>query len=261
MPTDNALQHKTVLVTRPEGLQHKLRDLLTQAGARPVHYAAIEITAPADDSSREHAREHFSDFDIAIFISPTAVKTTLDYMPVDDSNCKLGAIGSRSQRALEQAGLKVSIQPQGHDSESLLQHPGLQVSEVAGKNIVIFRGEDGRDVLAQELRNRGASVHYAAMYRRICPQHSQPFDTRFINSLDAITISSNEGLQNLYDMAMKGQADKHALLATPLCVPGQRALKLGQSLGFHHIEVADNATDDAMFRAVNCLFSNISSRD
>ncbi len=261
MPTDNALQQKTVLVTRPEGLQHKLCDLLSQAGARPVHYAAIEITAPADDSSREHAREHFAEFDIAIFISPTAVKTTLDYMPVDDSNCKLAAIGSRSQRALERAGLTVSIQPQGHDSESLLQHPGLQASEVVGKNIVIFRGEDGRDVLAQELQKRGASVHYAAMYRRICPQHTQPFDTAFINTLDAITVSSNEGLQNLYDMAMKAGADKGALLATPLCVPGQRALKLGQSLGFQYIEVADNATDDAMFSAVRHTFSNVSARD
>ncbi len=261
MPTDNALQQKTVLVTRPEGLQHKLYGLLTQAGARPVHYAAIEITAPADDSSREYAREHFSDFDIAIFISPTAVKTTLAYMPVNDNTCKLAAIGSRSQRALERAGLAVSIQPQGHDSESLLQHPGLQASEVAGKNIVIFRGEDGRDVLAQELQKRGARVHYAAMYRRICPQHTQPFDTTFINTLDAITISSNEGLQNLYDMAMKAGADKDALLATPLCAPGQRALKLGQSLGFQHIEVADNATDDAMFRAVHRLFSNVSAQD
>ncbi len=261
MPTDNVLQHKTILVTRPDGLQHKLCDLLKQAGARPIHYAAIKITAPSDNSSREYAREHFADFDIATFISPTAVKTTLDYMPVDDRNCKLAAIGSRSQRALEQAGLKVSIQPQGHDSESLLQHPGLQASEVAGKNIVIFRGEDGRDVLAQELQKRGASVHYAAMYRRICPQHSLPFDTRFINSLDAITLSSNEGLQNLYDLAMQSKADNHTLLATPLCVPGQRAFKLGQSLGFQHIEVADNATDDAMFRAVNRLFSNISARD
>ena len=256
MPTDNALQDKTILVTRPEGLHHRLCDLLQQAGAKPVHYAAIEITAPADNSSRVYAREHFAEFDIAIFISPTAVNTTLDFMPVTDHSCKLSAIGSRSQHALEQAGLTVSIQPDGHDSISLLQHPELQADKVNNKNIIIFRGEDGRDILARELSQRGARVHYAAMYSRVRPQHAQPFETAFIEMLDAITISSNEGLQNLYDMAQDAGADITVLQNKPLLVPGQRALKLANSLGFKQISVADNATDDAMFRALTSLFSD-----
>ncbi len=255
MPTDKPLQGKTILVTRPHGLHHRLLGLLNEAGAEARHYAAIEIVAPADDSSREHARRHFADFDIAIFISPTAVRTTLDYMPVDDSRCRLAAIGSRSQQALENAGLRVAIQPEGHDSESLLRHPALQAAQVRGKHIVIFRGEDGRDVLADRLMQRGASVHYAAMYARACPQHSQAFDTAFISSLDAITISSNEGLQNLYTMAQQADADLDRLRTVALCVPGQRARTLAQQLGFEHIVQADNATDDAMFAALCALFT------
>ena len=260
MPTDkHSLQHKTVLVTRPQGLQHTLCRLLRDAGARPLHYPAIAITAPASNRSRVHAREHFSDFDIAIFISPTAVRTTLEFMDVDDRSCRLAAIGSRSQRALEQAGLTVSIVPPGHDSESLLQHPALQADSVSGRNIVIFRGEDGRDILAQSLRQRGASVHYAAMYSRVCPQHSQPFDTAFIQGLDAITISSNEGLHNLHHMAEQAGAGRQVLLHTPLCVPGPRALTLAQQLGFRHIVRADNATDEAMFHAAQLVFSRIAA--
>ncbi len=259
MATDNALAGKHILVTRPQGLQHELCRLLREVGANPVHYAAIEIVPPSDEQSREHARAHFDDFDIAIFISPTAVNTTLQYMPIENGHCQLAAIGSRSQRALEQAGLVVQIQPHGHDSESLLQHAALQASIVHGKHIVIFRGEDGRDVLGDTLRQRGADVHYAAMYRRICPQHVQVLDDAFLQGIHVITISSNEGLQNLYDMARAAASDMAQLTRIALCVPGQRAAKLARELGFGKIIVAENATDAAMFAAVGSVFATSES--
>lgn len=250
MASDNNLSNKTILVTRPEGLHIKLCERLTNAGATAIHHAAIEITEPSDNSSRIQARNNFSRFDIAIFISPTAVNTTLAFMEIDDSNCALAAIGSRSQQALEQAGLTVSIQPQGHDSESLLQHPLLQADCVSGKHIVIFRGEDGRDVLANELRKRHALVVYVAAYARRKPQHSRQLNTAFVESLHAITISSNEGLQNIAEMVSHAGTNLNTLTKVKLFVPGMRAYTLAKKIGFKHIIVADNATDDAMLKAL-----------
>ena len=249
------LSDKTILVTRPAGLEQQLMSSLTQAGAIPIHYPAIEICAPGDDSSRDYARQHFADFDIAIFISPTAVKQTLSFMDIDDRNCKLAAIGSRSQKALEQAGKVVSIQPEGHDSESLLQHDAFQSVHVAGKNIVIFRGEDGRDKLGRSLTGRGANIFYAAVYTRKKPVSARPLDESLLASTDAITISSNEGLQNLFEMTDGNATTTAQLLQIPLIVPGARAETLAHQLGFHTIIKASNATDQAMFDALQQIFS------
>jgi len=242
------LQDLNILVTRPTGLQQALMRLLQDAGANAYHLPAIDIVAPSDDDSRNYARDHLDEFDIAIFISPTSVAQTLQFMPIDDQHCRLAAIGSRSQLALEQAGLDVSIRPQGHDSESLLRQDEFQTEHVAGKNIVIFRGEDGRDVLAEELRSRGASVYYAAMYTRVRPQDT--IDAARLDSLHAITISSNEGLQNLYDMVRDDGLDTVRLCTTCLFVPGERARKLATQLGFERVFLAENATDQAMFDAL-----------
>lgn len=244
------LVDKHILVTRPAGLHHNLCHLLQQAGAIPIHHAAIEIAAPEDERGREYAKQHLDEFDIAIFISPTAVNTTLQYLKIENSRCQLASIGSRSQQALENAGLKVTIQPEGHDSESLLRNPALQADRITGNNIVIFRGEDGRDILGDSLQKRGAKIHYAAMYSRIRPSHDRALDTAFVSTLDAIIISSNEGLQNIYDMATEADTDSDRLLATPLFVPGQRAETLALKLGFKHIIRAQNATDDAMITAL-----------
>jgi uroporphyrinogen-III synthase len=254
---DKQLGDKNILVTRPAGLHDNLCAQLNAVGANAIHYAAIEITSPADSSSREYARDHFDEFDIAIFISPTAVRAGLEFISINTATCQLAAIGSRSQAALEQAGLDVAIKPEGHDSESLLRHAALQQQTVTGKNIIIFRGEDGRDILGDELKRRGAQVHYAAMYARIRPAHERAFDTAFIQCLHAITISSNESLQNLYDMAVDAAADISCLLSVPLFVPGKRAFKLAQSLGFSNIVIADNATDDAMLAALSGAFERV----
>lgn len=247
------LDNLNILVTRPRGLEALLMKLLTEAGATPHHLPVIDITAPTSDASREVARDHLDEFDIAIFISPTAVQRTLAYMSIDDNRCRLCAIGSRSAAALADAGLHVAIQPDGHDSESLLAQDEMQREHVEGKRIVIFRGEDGRDVLAQELERRGARVHYAAMYNRVRPNAAVPQD--LLEQIDAVTVSSNEGLRNLFDMVADAGADLERLLSLPLIVPGARAEQLAATLGFSSVHKASNATDRAVFDALVQAFS------
>src|SRR5207237_459615 len=55
----------------------------------------------------------------------------------------------------------------GADSEAVLAAPELQ--QVAGKRVLIIRGDDGRPVLGESLTARGAKVEYAECYRRVRP--------------------------------------------------------------------------------------------
>jgi uroporphyrinogen-III synthase len=68
-----ALAGRAVLVTRPAGLSARLVALLGAEGGEPVLLPAIEILAPDDAAKLEAAIDRLEGFDIAIFISPTAV--------------------------------------------------------------------------------------------------------------------------------------------------------------------------------------------
>mgnify|MGYP001826487769 CR=1 FL=1 len=243
--TGRPLQNTRVLVTRPKQRADDLCQLIERAGGIALRFAAIEIGEPADTQSRDYARDHIAEFTMAIFISPTAVEQTLDFLPALPDSTRIAAIGSKTAQVLESRGISIAIRPDGHDSESLLRHPELKPESVSGDNIVIFRGEGGRELLGDRLQSRGATVFYADMYRR-----SAPADASRLNALlpdsDIITISSNEGLQNLYELAR----DKEEFTRHWLIVPGERASSLARTLGFDHIIVAKNATDEACMNAL-----------
>ena len=254
-PSARPLSGLNILVTRPTSRADGLCRLIEIAGGNALHFAAIEIGEPADTRSRDFIRDHLTDFDIAIFISPTAVEKTLGLLTALPPKLKLAAIGSKTALSLTSSGLNLAIQPEGHDSESLLRHPEFQTKQISGKKIVIFRGEGGRQLLGDTLQQRGADIFYANMYRR-----SAPSDTSSLNDLlqqaDVITTSSNEGLQNLYDMA----EDKDILIRRLLVVPGTRALTLARSLGFARVIRAENATDKACMDALKFASLEINNK-
>jgi uroporphyrinogen-III synthase len=251
--TQRPLQDIKVLVTRPKQRAGGLCELIREAGGIPLQFAAIEITAPADSHSREYAKKHIREFDTAIFISPTAVETTLAYIGELPAEITISAIGSRTASALESHNLSIDIVPDGHDSEALLAHPQMQADQVGGKKIVIFRGEGGRELLGNTLQSRGAVVVYAEMYRRSPPSLTSQLD-QLLAEADIITVSSNEGLQNLYQLA----SDKTRLTRHVLIVPGERGYRLAQSLGFGNIIAAENATDEACLNALEYALPEMS---
>jgi uroporphyrinogen-III synthase len=152
--------------------------------------------------------------------------------------------------ALEEHDIPVDIEALGHTSESLLSMAAFQMPEIDGHRILIFRGKGGRALLGDTLIRRGAQVRYVETYRREIAEHP-PLTESQIDSLDAITISSNEGLDNLVTL----MEDPTLLIDVPLVVPGKRAATLARQHGFKTIITAQNATDEAMIDALNQHFS------
>ena len=247
MKSATALSNKIILITRPDGREQHLRQLIEQAGGRVIHYPVFSIEPPAGLEIEQliNLRSRLHNFTMAIFISPTAVEQSQIYFPALPEHFTIVSIGSKTSEALRQQNIFVDIEAPEHDSESLLQMAAFQMPEIHGQRIIIFRGAGGRALLGDTLIRRGAHIRYVETYRREIPPHP-PLTEQQITQLDAITISSIEGLDNLITL----MDDPSLLIDVPLIVPGQRAATLARQHGFTTIVPAQNATDEAIVSAL-----------
>jgi len=246
------LSDKTILITRPIGREVHLRRIIEQAGGQVIHYPVFSINPPPPLEIEQliHLRDQLFRFDMAIFISPTAVEKSLFYFPVLPEHLVIVSIGSKTSQSLLQHHIHVDLEAPDHNSESLLQMAEFQMPKIQAKRILIFRGTGGRALLGDTLIRRGAQIHYIETYSRALPS-DLPLSENQITSLNAITISSNEGLDNLITL----MEDPSLLIDIPLIVPAKRTATLARQHGFKTVITAKNATDDAMLSALNHYFS------
>jgi uroporphyrinogen-III synthase len=140
------------------------------------------------------------------------------------------------------------------DSEALLALPEL--ADVHGWNVVIFRGEAGRELLGETLAARGAQVTYAACYRRGRPAADPAplLEAWTRGALDAVTVTSSEGLTNLW--AMLGPAGRAHLRATPLFAPHARIAANARALGLAQV-VTTGAGDTGLLAGLETFFATL----
>ena len=243
-----------ILVTRPAGQAQGLMDKLAAAGARPLHFAAVEIVEPHDIAGLKAVVAGLATFDWAIFISPNAVTRAFNLMRSWGQDwpptVRVAAIGRGSARELRRLGFGDILVPEGRfDSESLLSMRPFE--DIQDKSVLIFRGEGGRELLGDTLSARGARVGYAECYRRAAPSADVSGLLRAWarHGLDAVIVTSVEGLHHLYDAL--GQVGRQWLTKTPLVVIGMRQRDACLALGLQGpLIVAAGADDEALISAL-----------
>jgi uroporphyrinogen-III synthase len=218
-----------VLVTRPAHQAGDLVAAIEGAGGEAIRFPVIEIVGRNQDI----VAQEFASLpkpDIAIFVSRNAVDYGLEV--VRGSDTTIAAVGPSTRVAIEAAGVDVSItSDKGFDSERLLAHPALQ--DVRDKSVIVVRGESGRELLADTLRDRGAAVSYLSTYRREIRRAPQDEldsldETWCNNGIDCLTVMSVETLKNL--LAQLPPTSLEQLRQTPLVAPGARVIQTAMEL-------------------------------
>lgn len=229
---DQPLKGKSIVVTRPAHQAEAFARLIKEAGGRPIVFPAIEIRDVKDPWAVTRLIDRLDHFDLAIFVSPNAVERAMKVISGRRKfprRLQVATVGGASVRALERFGITGVLAPQGrYDSESLLELPELAAAK--GRRVVIFRGEGGRELLGETLRERGATVEYAECYRRVRPElDPAPLLQAWSGKgIDAITVTSSEGLRNFADLI--GPTGRERLLGTPLFVPHPRIAEAAHGL-------------------------------
>ncbi|MFK5969550.1 MAG: uroporphyrinogen-III synthase [Candidatus Marithrix sp.] len=224
-----------ILVTRPVHQSESLCSLIEYQGGEAVKLPVIQIV----NCNNDWQNYNFNNFDIAIFISSNAVEKTLSNI-VLPTKLQLFAVGKSTSVTLQKLGLTALCSASPFNSETLLLMPQLQT--IINKQIVIFRGEGGREFLAESLRKRNAKVQYISVYQRLKP----PTPTQNVYA-DITTITSGEGLENLLAML----PNSVWIRQNPMVVISERLAKKAKQLGIQApILVASNASNDGLLTAI-----------
>ncbi len=241
-----------IVVTRPREQAVKLAQRITEAGGHTILFPLLEIKPVADAQPLRVLVARLSEYHLAVFISPNAVRYGMQAIlavgPLP-STLAVATVGQGSAKALRDFGVSKILAPQQRfDSEALLALPELQ--HMTGQRVVIFRGDGGRELLGDTLKQRGASVDYAACYQRVKPQ--QDIAMLLAARPDAITVTSSEALAYLGNMLQEQLPDKAArtqLMAVPLFVPHARIAEVAHQQGWR-VVMETAAGDDGLLEGL-----------
>ncbi len=219
---DDDLAGVGVLVTRPKHQAQELVAAVEAQGGSAILFPCIEIV-PRETADILSAANQLEEPDITIFVSPNAVKYGLAHA----GNARIAVVGPATAAAIETAGLAVDIRPAaGFDSEHLLATSALQA--VRGLKVRIIRGNEGRELIADTLRSRGAKVEYLSVYTRRAPKYSAAelaaLEAQWRSGeIDVVTVMSVESLTNF--VALLPEWCKKELGQTRLVTPAARVIK------------------------------------
>ncbi|MDC0611206.1 uroporphyrinogen-III synthase [Vibrio sp.] len=238
----------TVLVTRPSPQGEELCSLLQNQGIATSYLPLIEFQAQ-ESPNLGHT---LPQADIIIAVSQPAALYTQQWLNENACNwpqtSRYLAIGQKTARLLRKLSQQQVDYPAHGDSENLLSHPLL--NDVNQQNIVILRGNGGREYLADQLIKRGAKVEYCEVYRRAFI----PFEASVMvpqwqdQDVDHIVFTSEEQLR-FFVNKIPGQL--HAwMVGLSVFVPSERIAQVAKGIGFQNTIVVGSANNFDLMAAI-----------
>lgn len=241
---DRPLTELNIVVTRPRAQAAGLAGRIQAEGGKALLFPLLEIEAVGDSQTLREQLSRLEKTDLAIFISPNAVRYGLAAIRAAGplpAALEIASVGQGSAKALHEMGIAHVIAPtERFDSEGLLALAEMQ--DMTGKQVMILRGDGGRELLGDTLRARGASVEYVTCYLRSKPDVE--VGELLAAAPDAITVTSSEALGYLWEML--DEAGRMRLAAVPLFVPHDRIALVARQQGWRQVIVTESGDDGLM---------------
>jgi uroporphyrinogen-III synthase len=237
-----------VVITRPLAQCQALADSVTALGREAVVLPLLEILPLADVSALRAALADLSGYALVAFVSPNAIDAAFAHIERWPDGVALAVLGEASRACLASHGLHDGnatifspIDVTRSDSEHLLA--SLDLAALAGRRVLLVRGETGRELIGDGLRAAGADVTTVAAYRRrvpaLTPQLAATLRLLLARQNDWI-ITSSEALRGL--LGLLAQLDDAAAVVKMqqqhLIVPHARIAETASTLGLTRLTLA-----------------------
>ena len=242
-----------LLLTRPAEESQALGQVLADEGVFSTSLPLLEIEPLPVSEENRSIIYNLAAYCAVIVVSKPAARLGLEMVdevwpqpPMQD----WFTVGAGTAQILDDYGLRVFFPEQGDDSEALLDLAQLQQA-ISGYDpkVLVMRGEDGRELLAERLRERGVTVDYLPLYRRhlpIYPAFALPQRVE-AERLNGLVVSSGQGFQHLRELAGDAWPD---LARLPLFVPSPRVAELARSAGALTVVDCRGASASALLAAL-----------
>lgn len=244
----------SILVTRPSPAGEELVNRLRARGKSAWHLPLIDF-APGDELPRLPERlTALRPGDLVFVVSKHAVNYAHPFLTrlglSWPKSLKYFAVGRTSGLLMHTAsGLPVEYPHDAEGSEHLLNLPSL--ARVAGLRALVLRGNGGREVLEQVMRERGVDIQYCECYQRSPVHYDGVQQSRRCLRLGITTlvITSGEMLQQFYTLIPEFYRASW-LMQCRVVVVSDRIGALARQLGWTDIVVANAADNDALMRVL-----------
>lgn len=237
--------NRPVVITRPLAQATPLAQQVTAIGREAIVFPLLEILPLPDSLSLTTTLATLERFAMVAFVSPNAIDAAFAHITKWPPHLPLAVVGEGSKAALAQHGLTAAnatiISPldrQRTDSQTLLE--ALDLEALRGKKVLIVRGETGRELLADALRENGIDVEQLAAYRRKAPVLDGARRNTLLRLLDTSAdwvITSSEALRYLLQMVREVAGDDGVvkLQQHNFIIPHIRIAETAHALGFTHV--------------------------
>jgi len=248
----------SVVITRPRAQCDSLAQAVAAAGRTPVLLPLLEIAPLVDQSQLAATLADLERYALVAFVSPNAIDAAFAHVDAWPRQVALAVLGEGSRAALARHGITTGnatilgpLDPTRSDSENLLA--SLDLAALAGKQVLIVRGESGRELMADGFRAAGAFVTVVPAYRRsvplLTPALADTLRTLLATPNDWI-ITSSEALRGLFDLlGQLGESFVTEMQQQHVIVPHARIAANAQALGLAHVTLTGSG-DDRLLAAI-----------
>ena len=244
-----------LLITRPVMPASRTATRVAALGATPLIFPTLIIEPPASSAPLKAALAKIGDYYAALFVSPSAAEMALAAMSSTPfklpASLLVFAPGPGTAEELSRLGVaRVEMPESSFDSEGLLALPSLLATAVKGKRIVIFRGNDGRELLREELVKRGATVDAITAYHRRAPNTPATGLLELLRGgkVNAISAMSSDAIANLVPLIPALEREK-ILFTIAVYASHARIVESARALGFRNV-IETQAGDAGLITAL-----------
>jgi uroporphyrinogen-III synthase len=243
-----------LLLTRPAAESAELAATLQAHQVFSCSLPLLQIEALPESAEQRALMLDLDRYCAVIVVSKPAARMGVElldrYWPQPPLGLSWFAAGAASAQILSDYGLSVHFPVAADASEALLAMPELAAAlAVPAPRVLIMRGEDGRELIAEHLRGQGVTVDYLQLYRRTLPAYAAQavLEQLCAQRLNGILVSSGQGLAHLVALA-GGDWPQIAQLA--LFVPSARVAEQAYAAGAKMVVNCGGANATALLAAL-----------
>lgn len=197
---------KRVLVTRPREQAVDLVERLEAMGAEAIEAPMIRILPPEDYGPLDDACARAGEFDWIVFSSANGVDAFIERLLAGPGDLralggvKLCVVGPGTAERLTRHGLKVDLTPTEYRADAVVRAM-TETADVAGAKVLLPHADIGREIIADELRKRGAEVTEVVAYRTVAVEperEGEPDIYRMLldRRIDVVTFTSASAVRS-----------------------------------------------------------------